>query len=139
MALAWVSATTTAIMSPTNRTTSAARGGLAMVSGAGNWARGFRPRSRERNTPTTPGIAAASEMSTLRRRACASVERTNTACRDPGRRTSSVYCPAPVTSRGSSRLRTAPPSAELTAIELELVQVLDDRLLGGAGDHDHSL
>src|SRR5450759_296331 len=102
--------------SPTKRTTSDASGGRAMVSGEGKAARGASPRSLARKTPATPGIAAAELTSTLVMRAWANVDRTNTACRASSRRTSSVYCPAPVRSRASSRLRTGPPSAELTAM-----------------------
>ena len=66
---------------------------------------------RRLRAASTPRVTSTDLM-----RACACGERTNTACRQPGGCTSSVYFPAPVTSRGSSRRLTTPCSAELTAM-----------------------
>jgi hypothetical protein len=80
-----VSATTTAMVCPTNRTVSPASGGRLMTEGAmGKAGTSGRPRSPAVYTATTPGILAASEVSTDSRRAWAMVDRTKTAVRTPG-------------------------------------------------------
>ena len=66
--------------------------------------------SRPVRTASTPGMASARLVSTERMMPCAAVERANAAWAWPGRSTSSVKRPRPVSS-GPSSLRR-PPAAE---------------------------
>src|SRR5262245_42850604 len=104
-----VAATTTATASPRKRTTSRASCGRAMTGGPIPGGRGGRSRSAAVSTATTPGMPAAWLVSSPPMRACATTERTKTACSAPGIARSSVYRAEPVTMGGSSTRRTASP------------------------------
>ena len=81
--------TTTATGSPTHLTSPLFSGmwsGVLISTPGGAQTIGMppsKPRSSAVNTPTTPGWAAASEVSIAVIAACASVERTNAACSMP--------------------------------------------------------
>src|SRR4051794_27681780 len=107
------SANTTATCSPTNRTRSRARGARAKSSWilTNPWC-GAMSRSSAVQTATTPGIAAASDVSIERMTPWATSERTNTACSRSSNGRSAVYLATPVSKRGSSVRSTRVPSRD---------------------------
>ncbi len=109
-----VSATTTATISPVNRTRSTAIGGSAELDRhAGRpGATTGRSRSAAVYTPTTPGIAAACDGSTEMMEACASWARTGTRYTAPSTRWLGMKVPSPLRNRGSSIRFTAAPRIE---------------------------
>jgi hypothetical protein len=100
-------------LSPTKRTVPTANGGRERVAGsmAKPWT-GGSSRFALVYTPSTPGIASASLVSTSSTRAWAIVERTNTTWTTPSDTRSSKYRASPRRTAGSSTRRTALPRIE---------------------------
>src|SRR5271168_563331 len=77
-------------------------GGLIAAGACGNGLMPSATRSAPVSTASTPGTASAGPLSIARMYACACGERTITAYACPGRLTSSLKLPAPVSRRRSS-------------------------------------
>ena len=129
-AAAFVSATMAATPAPVNvtRSISSARGVATKFStppACQAHGSGFRcSRSLPVTTATTPGAAAARDVSMPRMRACAYGERRIETYVVPWRFRSSRYCAAPVKSRGSSTRRTLAPMSSVGVSVAAIAQTL---------------